>query len=99
MYVNAGLQVRLCSKKMTKKSTPDSNLYVKFYLVVLFHTKKNNNVDDFDIECNILETAIFYLAFIVITKMKKVGTIRSVEIVRSYHSYLVTLGSNVRSRA
>lgn len=99
MYVNAGLQVRLCSKKMTKKSTLDSNLYVKFYLVVLFHTKKNNNVDDFDIECNILETAIFYLAFIVITKMKKVGTIRSVEIVRSYHSYLVTLGSNVRSRA
>ena len=60
---------------MTKKSTQDSNLYVKFYLVFLFHTKKNNNVDDFDIECNILGTAIFYLAFIVITKMKKVGTL------------------------
>ena len=75
MHVNAGLQVRLCSKKMTKKSTQDSNLYVKFYLVFLFHTKKNNNVDDFDIECNILGTAIFYLAFIVITKIKKVGTL------------------------
>ena len=82
IYSTAGASVCECrvasttlQQKNDKKIYPRFKFICKILTSCLISYKKNNNVDDFDIECNILGTAIFYLAFIVITKMKKVGTL------------------------